>query len=110
MAIEYDWSISQLERDAATGGVTRVHWRCVGDDEVNRDSYGKSSDLSPDPESPDFIPYENLTFEDVIGWVQNTPWISGDETVTMKEGVEAFITRDLTEKANPTTLTGMPWD
>jgi len=110
MAIEYTWTINQLERNTANGGVVRVHWRCQGIEGDHSDSYGKASDFTPDPSAGDFIPYADLTESVVIGWVQNSKWDPADaSSKTMKVGVEEFITADITEKKNPVISIGRPW-
>jgi hypothetical protein len=41
MAIEYTWTIAQLERNTSDGGVTVVHWRVSAvDGDYTASSYG----------------------------------------------------------------------
>ena len=78
----FTWVISTLERDLLpedmNGAVVVAHWRCnakqtegTGDDAVtyNATSYGTCG-FTPDPTASDYIPYDQLTESDVVGWVQ----------------------------------------
>jgi hypothetical protein len=55
-------------------------------------------------DGPNFIEYENLTSEEVIGWVKNSVDVS-DIEATQISTVHAMIDDDIP----PTTLSGMPW-
>ena len=71
-----------------------------GDETVS--AYGSQS-FTPDPQSPDFVPYENLTEEIVLGWVKEQ---LTDLKVSQIEGQLASV---LDQKINPTTSVGRPW-
>jgi hypothetical protein len=89
-----------MERNVADDGVVVVHWRCTGvDGDHTASAYGTTSH-SPDPASPDFVPYDDLTEADVLAWV----WGSVD-----KDATEAAIASKIDAMANPTTTTGTPW-
>ena len=85
-----------------------AHWRVTaketvgtGDDAVTytASSYGTCG-FSPDPTSPDFVPYADLTEADVLAWVY--------ESVD-KDATEAALTANIEEQKNPVTETGLPW-
>ena len=62
-------------------------------------------------QSPDFIPYADLTENDVLGWVY-TSLIEGDETAAeAKARVEADRTAKVQKQidAAATTESGVPW-
>ena len=95
------WSISQLDRNAADGGVTNAHWRVTcTDDGYSASAYG-SVGFSPDPTSPTFKPYAELTEADVLEWV----WGNGVD----KDAAEASLLQQIEAQKNPVTLTGTPW-
>jgi len=103
-----NWTIAQLERNTTDNGVIVAHWRVTaeetvgtGDDAVTytASSYGTCG-FSPDPASPDFVPYENLTEADVLAWIY--------ESVD-KDATEAALTANIEEQKNPVTETGLPW-
>ena len=99
-----NWTIAQLERNTTDNGVIVCHWRCnaeetVGDVTYTASSYGTCG-FNPDPTSPSFVPYEDLTEADVLAWVY--------ESVD-KDATEAALTANIEEQKNPVTETGLPW-
>jgi hypothetical protein len=63
------WTIANLERNVADGGVTVAHWRVEEvDGDYSASSYGTVS-FEPDASDPSFVAYDNLTESDVLGWV-----------------------------------------
>ena len=103
MAIQYTWKIDQLERDPATGVVKTAHWNCRGVDEDTENSvhmYGSCHLPLADPENSDFIPFDELSEEDVLAWVWQAP---------TKEEREASIAEQIELKNNPPIVVGVPW-
>ena len=108
MAITYDWTIPTCEHEVATGGINVVHWRCTasetvgsGDDAVTytASNYGTVG-LTPDPSSPDFTPYADVTETMAQGWV----WDSVSQADT-----EAALAANIENQKNPTEASGNPW-
>lgn len=98
--ITYNWTIAQLERQTDTGGVIVAHWRVTAQDgEYTASAYGSAS-FTPDPTSPTFKPYDQLTESDVLGWV----WGSVD-----KDEMEANLAQQIESQKAPKTETGVPW-
>lgn len=94
------WSISQLDRNTADGGVTVAHWNVTAvDGEHSASAYGTAG-FTPDASTPGFKPYNQLTEADVLAWV----WGSVD-----KAAAEASLTQQIEAKKNPITLNGLPW-
>lgn len=94
------WTISELERQTADGGVIVAHWRVTDvDGEYSASAYGTAS-FTPDPTAPDFIPYENLTEADVLGWVY---------TRLDKTAVETSLAGKIESDKNPVIASGLPW-
>ena len=102
------WTISTMERHVGgdnDGGVIVAHWRVndeetVGDDTFSARAYSTCS-FTPDASSPDYVPYDDLTEEMVLGWC-----FDGDVD---KDAVEASLTAQIEEQKNPTTEDGVPW-
>ena len=101
------WTIANLERNVADGGVTVAHWRVTesetvgtGDDAVTytASAYGTCG-FAPDADADDFVAYADLT-EEVVGWV----W----EEVN-QEDTEAALTANIEGQKNPVSADGMPW-
>ena len=94
------WSIAQLDRNAANGGVTVAHWNVTAvDGEHSASAYG-SAGFTPDASAADFKPYDQLTQADVLAWV----WGSVD-----KAEIETSLAQQIEAKKNPVTLNGLPW-
>ena len=102
------WTIANLERNVADGGVTVAHWRVTeeetvgtGDDAVTytASAYGTVG-FTPDADADDFVAYDSLTEEVVMGWV----W----ESVNQEE-TEAALTANIAGQKNPVSADGMPW-
>jgi hypothetical protein len=94
------WSIGQMDRNAANGGVTVAHWRVEAVDGDHAASAYGTAGFTPDASAPDFKPYDQLTQADVLEWV----WGSVDKAET-----EASLAQQIEAKKNPVTLNGLPW-
>ena len=95
--------INTLDRNATDGGVIVVHWTVTKTNgDLTASSYGTEG-FTPDPTSSTFKPYEQLTKEDVIGWL-NDRW--GDEGMAAKE---AALDTQLNTLKNPPVMSGTPW-
>lgn len=95
----HTWSIVSLSRQPDTGRVVTAHWQLVSTDgsESNR-IYGSVG--FPD-DSEMTIPYENLTEETVLGWVQG---LEETDKVTLEAMQESSIVAK--QEAN---VDGIPW-
>ena len=98
------WTIANLERNVADGGVTVAHWRVteeetVGDVTYTASAYGTCG-FTPDPDADDFVAYDSLTEEVVMGWVH----AEVDQSAT-----EAALTANIAGQKNPVSADGMPW-
>ena len=95
------WTIAQLDRSLPDGAVYTAHWRVTAvDGDYSASAYSTAS-FTPDPASPDFIPYDDLTEDEVLGWV----WASGVDKFT----TEATLAENIYLQQNPVTATGVPW-
>jgi len=85
--------------------VVTAAWRCDGEQISDGITYtgtcfSTASVVAPDPSS--FIPYPNLTEDEVLQWV----WNSGVDKVA----VEASVQRQIDDKINPPVITpNLPW-
>jgi len=100
MAATFEWTVAQLERNLADGGVIVAHWRCTASDgDYSASSYGTAS-FTPDASAPGFVAYDALTEADVLAWV----WDAVDRDAT-----EAALQARIDADKNPTTANGVPW-
>jgi len=98
------WTIANLERNVADGGVTVAHWRVtesetVGEDTFTASAYGTVG-FTPDADADDFVAYDDLTEDDVMAWV----WADVDQDAT-----EAALTAKIEADKNPVSASGVPW-
>jgi hypothetical protein len=99
-----NWSIANLERDIATGGVTIAHWRVTAEETVGDVTYTASAygtcGFTPDADADDFVAYNDLTEEVVMGWVH---------AEVDQDATEASLTANIEGQKNPVSADGMPW-
>lgn len=106
MADTFTWGIANLDRTLSDGTVTTVHWtltaeRTVGGETLTASCYG-SIGLDP-ADLDDFIPYDDLTPAEVIGWVQTK--FGAEEVTKLEENLSA----QLDVRETPVTGSGVPW-
>ena len=100
MAITYTWTIPQVDRTIANGGINTIHWRCSaveGDHSVG--SYGTVG-CSPDPSASDFIAYDSVSEANCIAWVQAD--VGKDDT-------ESGLAAQIATLKTPVTGSETPW-
>ena len=98
------WTISTLEHEISDGAVVVAHWRAtdsevVGEVEHSGSSYGTCG-FTPDATASDYVAYDSLTEEVVIGWVKDS---------VDAEAVEAGIAEQIEASKAPVTAAGVPW-
>jgi hypothetical protein len=114
MAITVTWSVTDMKRDVASGGVKTVYWSCVAADDTHTEctaTEGGKLRLEPDADADGFVSYDDLTEATVLGWVYDS-LIEGAETADEAKArvaanrtgkVEAQVARKTAEAS------GTPW-
>ena len=101
------WTIEQLERNTADGGVVVAHWRVTEEETVGEHTYTASSygtqGFSYDAADPDFVPYDQLTEAQVLQWVWDAMGV--DQVV----GIQEALAANIEEQKAPKTAVGTPW-
>ena len=102
------WDIAQLERhlpDGDTcpdGAVYTAHWTAsLEEDGESASAYGSVGFSDPDPST--FVPFSELTKEEVTNWVFDV--LGPDQIVSIEEG----LYNQIQQKINPTSEAGVPW-
>lgn len=109
MAITYAWKITGLktrEIDGTPGAVVQTYWEKIGTDEDgNEGKFSGATPFTPDPTdaSGPFIPFEQLTEQNVIDWIK-TVVVGGYE-----EHVNGKIQEQIDTKKRPIVDATMPW-
>ena len=100
------WTIANLERNTADGGVIVAHWRVTAEETVGEETYTASAygtcGFTPDASAAGFVAYDSLTEATVLGWV----W---DQADGWKDDVEAALQAKIDADKNPVTAAGVPW-
>jgi hypothetical protein len=114
MAINNTWSVTNMQHTDADGGVFLVYWSMVavsdGTPSYSASEGGKLR-CEYDASSPTYIPYADLTEDDVLGWVYAS-LVEGEETLTKLKLVfeadrDAKVQKQIDAAA--TTASGVPW-
>lgn len=100
MAITYNWSVANTERNLSDGGITVIHWRCTGvDGDYTASAYGTTGH-TPDADADGFIAYDNVTEANAIEWTKAELDV---------DAIEQAIADKIAAEQNPTTAAGVPW-
>jgi hypothetical protein len=97
--MEYQWNVVQMDRLTSDGFVVTVHYTVNAvDGEYTASTYGTVGYT----EQPDeqYIPYDQLTEAEVVGWVQES---------LGKDTVEASLAAQIEAQKNPVQESGVPW-
>ena len=96
--INYEWNIAQMDRKTDDGFVTTVHYTVSSvDGEHTASTYGT---VGFTQEEGSYTPFEQLTKEQVVGWVQES---------LGKDEVEAGLAAQIDALKNPVSESGLPW-
>lgn len=107
MPVTNTWAVVQMEAYPEYGGETdvvfTVHWTLTGTDGTYVGSVYGSQGVSLNPDVP-FTPYDQLTEEQVIGWVQDA--MGAEQVATY----EANVAQQIEDQINPPVVTPpLPW-
>lgn len=101
MTVEYIWEIRRCVFEPGTGGIIGAYWAITArsaEKEVRREVY---TPFNPDPSSPNFTQYENVSEDQVLQWVWD---------VVKKDKVEADALMKLQISSYSATYAeGLPW-
>ena len=104
MTTEITWTVTAMDcyphADGQADVVFTVHWTCSGTDGTyNASVYSTCAIPAP---TTNFTPYEDLTQDQVLGWV----WANGVD----KEATEEAVVQQLNNQINPPVIQPpLPW-
>ena len=103
--MEHIWKIYNLERITTTGFVIDVTYAC--ESSYNGTFTRSIGDLllSGSDSEPGFIPYEDLTESEVLGWVN-----AGVDEAATETSNSASIAAMIVAEAAVTSSDGIPWE
>lgn len=103
-----NWQITKIKRKPDTGLVIEVLYIMNFKLEDKEDRYVSSITLTGDPTAPDFISFEDLTQEIVLGWIQTELGQTKIDEIT--SSMQARLQERIDKENNPEYLTGIPWE
>jgi len=90
-------TINTLDHTLPDNTVMTAHWDAVIEDgEFSASAYGSQS-FTRSEESPEFIPFDELSEEIVLGWLD------------LGEELETNLLAQIAEQKTPTTAQSVPW-
>ena len=95
------WGISQAKRTETTKVVVVVEWFCEAKDgRFHEIHYGIVELDDKDPAAPDFIPFDQITQQQMLDWV----FAKIDKT-----SVEEKISKVIESQKSPVLVSDLPW-
>lgn len=103
--MEHTWKIYDLKRTITDGVVTEIIYAC--ESEFSGSGTRKIGELkiTGSTEDVDFVAYENLTEDIVLGWVT-----SSIDTTAIETLCSSSIAEQILAQAAITVTNGKPWD
>ena len=100
----HNWKIYELKRTISDDVVTNITYAC--ESHLSGSTSREIGDLtiSGSASDPDFIAYENLTQDTVLGWVTGSIDTSSFETIN-----SASLAAHIVKLAAITEVNGTPW-
>jgi hypothetical protein len=96
--------IVDTNREIPSGVVQTIHWVATQTDgDFTASAYGSLGVPAKDPSDPTFIPFDDLTEEQVKQWVLDT---MGEEQVA---ALQANLDGQIEAQKHPTSASGLPW-
>ena len=96
--MNFTWNVVQMDRLTSDGFVVTVHYTVNAvDGDYNASTYGTVGYTQGEGS---YVPYADLTQEQVVGWVQDS---------LGKDTVEASLTAQIEAQKNPVSESGLPW-
>ena len=119
MSATFTWRVTELgienkTVDGHTDLVSKVYWRCTGEQEVNGVTYNSSLErntvISYDP-NYQYVAYADLTETEALEWVQTKEAYTKDnQAVSVKTATETELQAMIDAQVTPAILTpALPW-
>ena len=115
MALTYEYKVTSLKVRNETvanttfeNAIVQTYWTLTGTDETgNEGTFSGATPFTADPtdSSGPFIPFDQLTEQDVIDWISNVV----ETNPGYKDHINAQIQKQINEKISPITEPSLPW-
>lgn len=107
MNITYTWKVTGLKTTEVAGEsnfIFQTYWEKIGTDELgNTATFVGATPFKQDPSQSTFIPFEELTEEVVLEWIQAV--VVG----SYEQHVNGQIAKQLELKRTPVATPDLPW-
>ena len=108
MTITYTWAVTGMKVTTVgdlSNYVVQTYWTKTGTDENgNTGVFSGATPLTPDSSQPNYVPYDQLTQEIVLSWIQ--PLVTGQ----YEQHVNDVIAEAIAAKTNPVVEEPLPWN
>jgi len=105
MTTQYSTTINSMYTvPNPTGYVVNVLFTVSGTDGTHTASIGGNISFTPESDQPDYIPYADLTQEEVLGWINEAT----DNLVNYYANIDGQIASEVNPPVSPTD-TPLPW-
>ena len=101
----HTWKILDLKRTISNGVVNLVAYGCFTEHEEERTRTIADLEVTGSVDDPGFISYDDLTQEDVLGWVD-----ANVDKAAIESQNEDKINPYIAQKAAVTEANGTPWE
>ena len=96
--MNYEWNVVQMDRLTSNGFVVTVHYKVNAvDGDYSASTYGT---VRYTQVKGSYVPYADLTKNEVVGWVQES---------LGKDTIEKGLATQIEAQKNPVQETGLPW-
>lgn len=107
MAITYTWAVTGMKVTKAgtlNNYVVQTYWTKTGTDEDGTTgTFSGATPFEPNPAQPNFVPYDQLTQDIVLSWIQ--PIVTG----AYQEHVDSAIAEAIARTKDPVVDEPLPW-
>jgi len=109
MAITYTWEVTGIKTTTLNNTpnvVVQTYWKKIGTDENgNEGMFSGATPFSAEsmPAGTTFIPFDQLTENDVLTWIKAVV------VDTYEEHVNGWIQKQIDDKKNPVVDAALPW-
>ena len=113
----YTWDIVAIDYEIVDGQnvPTVMHWTCTGEDAEGNTGYAYGTEAVTSSQRAG-VNWDDITKQEAIDWLLADLSVTtmdvdeeGVPTESQKEQIEANIDRQIAEKVNPTSGSGLPW-
>lgn len=97
------WIIQKLESTQQDGGVIKAYWLVRLEQDGHQATASGSTEFKPDPDATEFVPYENLTEQNIIDWVKEK--LGQEKLAAISTDLDAQIAHKKTQGI----VRNLPW-